>query len=411
MITTFYPPYNFGGDGIYVHRLCQELARRGHVIDVVHCIDAYKALERRQPEEEEYAQHRNITIHALKSRAGILSPLLTQQTGHSFFKKKTIKKLVSENEYDVIHFHNTSLIGLEALTFGEAIKLCTLHDYWLVCPMHMLWKYNREICEERNCIRCQFMGKRPAQWWRYTKFMEKKLIHVDTLISPSLFAKRKHQELGLDVPIAHLPSFLPVPATGNPQPKKKSPVRRQRPYFLFVGRLEKIKGVQNVIPAFRKYRTCDLLVAGDGEYAPALKDLAKDVPNVKFLGRLSYQRLTALYQEAVAVIVSSVCYEIFSLVVIESFAERTPLIVNNQGALPELVQQSGGGLIYSNEKELIEHMERCSQDKQLRNELGKRGYLAYRKYWTDESHLEQYFQLIKEVAGKKNKTNPAIDAL
>jgi hypothetical protein len=27
MITTFYPPYSFGGDGIYVRRLSNELAR------------------------------------------------------------------------------------------------------------------------------------------------------------------------------------------------------------------------------------------------------------------------------------------------------------------------------------------------------------------------------------------------
>jgi hypothetical protein len=30
MINTFYPPYNFGGDGIFVQRLSNELVRRGH---------------------------------------------------------------------------------------------------------------------------------------------------------------------------------------------------------------------------------------------------------------------------------------------------------------------------------------------------------------------------------------------
>ncbi|MGH7835592.1 MAG: hypothetical protein ACREQK_18255 [Candidatus Binatia bacterium] len=32
MITTFYPPYNFGGDGIFVHQLSNELARRDHQV-------------------------------------------------------------------------------------------------------------------------------------------------------------------------------------------------------------------------------------------------------------------------------------------------------------------------------------------------------------------------------------------
>ena len=35
MITTFYPPYNFGGDGIFVHQVSSELARRGHYVDVI----------------------------------------------------------------------------------------------------------------------------------------------------------------------------------------------------------------------------------------------------------------------------------------------------------------------------------------------------------------------------------------
>ena len=34
-LTTFYPPRNFGGDGIYLHRLAQALASAGHEVDIV----------------------------------------------------------------------------------------------------------------------------------------------------------------------------------------------------------------------------------------------------------------------------------------------------------------------------------------------------------------------------------------
>ena len=44
MVTTFYPPHNFGGDGIYVHRLSNELARRGHRVTVVSAPDAHVLL-------------------------------------------------------------------------------------------------------------------------------------------------------------------------------------------------------------------------------------------------------------------------------------------------------------------------------------------------------------------------------
>ena len=44
MLTTFYPPFNFGGDGIFVERLAGALARRGHAVTVVHSLDAYHFL-------------------------------------------------------------------------------------------------------------------------------------------------------------------------------------------------------------------------------------------------------------------------------------------------------------------------------------------------------------------------------
>jgi hypothetical protein len=47
MITTFYPPYAFGGDGVYVQQLSNELAKRGHQVEVVHCRDTYNVLARR----------------------------------------------------------------------------------------------------------------------------------------------------------------------------------------------------------------------------------------------------------------------------------------------------------------------------------------------------------------------------
>jgi glycosyltransferase involved in cell wall biosynthesis len=409
MLTTFYPPYNFGGDGIYIYRLSNELAKRGHQVDVVHCVDAYEVLEKNGPKGE-YPNHPGITVHSLKSRWGFLSPLFTQQTSRAVFKAPAIKALIAEKNFDVIHYHNMSLVGLDTLTYGDAIKFYTMHEHWLVCPMHVLWKYDREPCAQRNCISCQILGKRPLQLWRYSGIMPKALAHIDTFISPSLFTKRKHQEMGLNKPIVHLPYFLPTSANSEESRCERASVH-PRPYFLFVGRLEKIKGVQNLIAAFRRYQQCDLLVAGDGEYAPALRELAQDVPNVIFLGRLSYQKLQEVYRNALAVLVSSLCYEVFGIIMIESFAKRTPVIVNNLGALPEVVEQSGGGFIYRDEDELIAHMEKFRLQPELRQTLGAKGYEAYRKFWTEDYHIKTYYDLIRQAAARKHAGHPAIAAL
>ena len=92
MLTTFYPPYSFGGDAIFVRNLSSELAARGHEVHVVHCRDAYRALGggAREPEQSTPG----IVVHGLESRAGVLSPLGTHQTGRPLFKARRIREIL-----------------------------------------------------------------------------------------------------------------------------------------------------------------------------------------------------------------------------------------------------------------------------------------------------------------------------
>lgn len=402
MVSTFYPPYNFGGDGMHIYRLTNELARRGHSIDVFHCEDSFLMLNKKHPTGD-FPNHPNVNVIPLKSGKGVLSPLLTQQTGRPILKNK-LKKALEENDYDVIHYNNMSLIGITALSHGspDAIKLYTTHEHWLICPMHVLWKFNREVCTEKSCLRCQLKGKRPPQLWRYTGLMEKMIKHVDYFLSPSRFTLHKHLDDGLDIPITHMPYFLPTPPE---EENAENEPMNDRPYFLFVGRLEEIKGVQNIIPVFEKKPEFDLLIAGGGEFADALKKQAEGIPNIKFLGRLDHKSLLKLYRSAIAVIVPSICYETFGIIVIESFSCRTPVIVNDLGALPEVVEDSDGGFVYRTESELIEAMDRLAGDPELRDELGRKGRAAYMKYWNEEAHLERYLGLIEKLRAERLQKN------
>jgi glycosyltransferase involved in cell wall biosynthesis len=386
---------------MYIYRLTNELARRGHKVDVIHCKDAYKLL-RTDTSLGDFPNHPNVRTYALDSWAGPLSPLLTQQTGIPFFKRRVIKGLLQSEAYDVIHYHNMSLVGITALGYGNAVKLYTTHEHWLVCPMHVLWKFDREVCTTRACTQCQVRGRRPPQLWRHTKILEKMLRHVDCFISPSRFTLKKQLELGLRVPIIHLPYFLPK-RTEQPsaEPDRKSP--DARPYFLFVGRLEKIKGVQNLIPIFKERTEYDLLIAGSGDYERSLKNLAGDASNIIFLGRLNQQKLADLYRQAVAVVVPSICYETFGIIIIEAFSMRTPVIVNNLGALTEVVEDSGGGMVYNNAGELVQALDALAGNPSLRNELGLKGHQAYLTFWTEDAHMDQYLQLVCKL----RQTEPA----
>jgi glycosyltransferase involved in cell wall biosynthesis len=396
MITTFYPPYHFGGDGIFVYQLSHELAQRGHQVEVIHCLDAYHLLSSQDPIGS-FEDHPNVTVHRLKSRFGFLSPLATQQTGIPFFKSSRIKEILRKG-FDVVHYHNISLVGgPKILEYGEGIKLYTIHEYWLLCPTHILFKSNRSVCTRPHCLPCGLLYKRPPQWWRYVGLLESAVRYVNAFIAPSKFTKDIHHHLGLNLPIVHLPSFISeATAISTDQ-------ACEEPYFLFVGRLEKLKGLQTLIPIFRQYRKAKLLVAGKGGYETRLRQLAKGCDNIHFLGHLPAHQLQTLYRNAVALIVPSICYEIFSLVTIEAFRQQTPVILRNLGGMPELIEESGGGFVYHTEEELIVAMDKLLEDSSCRNELGRRGYEAYLQNWTAEIHLKRYFSLINEIATASGK--------
>ena len=400
-LTTFYPPYSFGGDAMYLYRLCHALGDEGHHVDVVHCVDSYHLQHPGEPEIQ-FADHPNVKVHGLRSGYKWLSPLLTQQTGRAYLKRRPIRELLASKPYDVMHYHNTSLLGPEVLTWqpeqGNAVKLYTTHEHWLICPMHVLWKFNSRPCEKPECLRCTLHGKRPPQLWRYTGMLERASQHVDQFVSPSRFTANMHAERGFPKPVAHLPYFIDRVDQDWQSP---GPRPQERPYFLFVGRLEEIKGLQTLIEAWKRVDKYDLLVAGTGNFGEQLRAQAADNPRIKFLGALPQRELGTLYFHSLACLVPSLTYETFGIIIIESFARKTPVIVRDLGALPEVVEDSGGGFVYRTDEELLQALENLGTSSVRRQELGEKGYAAFLKWWCREAHLKLYFQFIQKSAIKK----------
>jgi glycosyltransferase involved in cell wall biosynthesis len=399
-LTTFYPPYSFGGDAMYIYRLSHALAEAGHHVDVIHCVDAFHLLHPGEPRIR-FTEHSNVVRHELRSHFKSLSPLLTQQTGRPFLKGKVIRQVLASRHYDVIHYHNISLLGPRTLAMGpeSAIKMYMTHEHWLVCPMHVLWKFNSRACEKPECLRCVLMGKRPPQLWRYTGMLEKAAKSVDQFVSPSRFTARMHAERGFSQPVAHLPYFIDRADADwrAPQPRPQ-----QEPYFLFVGRLEVIKGLQTVIAMWNERAPqVDLLIAGSGAYESQLRAAAGSNPRIKFLGPKSQVELGALYHHALACIVPSITYETFGIIIVEAFARKTPVIVRDLGALPEVVEDSGGGYVYRGDEELLSAMHRLAASPGLRAEMGEKGYQSFLRHWSREAHMQMYFDFLNRNAVKK----------
>jgi glycosyltransferase involved in cell wall biosynthesis len=317
-------------------------------------------------------------------------------------KQKQIASVLGGKPYDVIHFHNISLLGPKILTIeprdGRAVKLYTTHEHWLICPMHVLWKFNSRACEKPECLRCTLAGKRPPQLWRYTKMLAEASKHVDQFVSPSRFTARMHAERGFSEPVAQLPYFIERTDRDWQEP---GPRPQERPYFLFVGRLETIKGLHTLIALWEKVTEYDLLVVGAGNDAERLRAQAAANPRVKFIGALPQRELGPLYFHALACVVPSITYETFGMIIIEAFARKTPVIARDLGALPEVIHDSGGGIVYRTDEELLAALRRIATAPTLRVELGEKGYQAFVRYWSKEAHLTLYFDFLRKAAIRK----------
>jgi len=190
-----------------------------------------------------------------------------------------------------------------------------------------------------------------------------------------------------------------LPDNGAPQPAAAAgSAPHPRPYFLFVGRLEKIKGLDDVIPVFLGFDKADLLIAGDGEYSATLKKLANGNPRIRFLGRVAADDLDRYYRHAIALIVPSVCFETFGIILIESFRQGTPVIARRIGPFPEIVERSGGGLLFENAGELVDAMQQLQSDPGLRENLAAQGRAAFLKNWSESAVIPAFLDVVKRAA-------------
>ena len=402
MVTTFYPPYSFGGDATYVRALSRSLAAAGHQVDVVHCADAFELLNHGPPEPIERSVEDGVRVHSLRSPLGPVSPLVTQQTGRPGLKEKQLRSIL-EQDFDVIHYHNVSLVGGPGvLRLGRArAKLYTLHEHWLLCPTHIFWKNRSRPCDRPQCFSCSIRSGIPPQLWRYTGLREEALSHVDRLISPSAYTAERHRSEGIDRPIDIIPLFSGLE---DASAEAAQLVPFASPYFLYVGRVTASKGVDVLARAIASAPDLNLLIAGRGDLSASLKQTYARNANIVFLGATPQSDLAGLYAGARALILPSLAPETFGLTVIEAAAQGTPAIVRRSaGGAPEFVTASGGGALYDDDRELVPLLRRFAADKTMAAVLGSRALAAYNQSYTRDLHIARYLRCVEDVLALKSR--------
>lgn len=396
MLTTFYPPHHFGGDATYVRALSRELVRLGHHVEVVYCEDAFNVVNHKD-HAVETVNDDGVIVHKLKSRFGILSPLVTQQTGNPGLKLPALDAILDQG-FDVVNFHNISLIGGPGiLKLSRApVTLFTLHEHWLLCPTHIFWKNRQAACDRPQCFRCSIRSAIPPQLWRYTGLTRRSLQAVDRLLAPSEFTADKHLRGGVKQEVRVLPLFSSLDPA-----RPETPATVEQRKFVYVGRVTASKGVVPLLKLFARLQSVSLQLIGDGDLLGPLKSEYAHCSNIEFTSAVEQNELVRHYRGACALILPSLAPETFGLTVVEAFACGTPALVRQAGGSCELIETTGAGFVYRDDDELEKYLHRIADDHELRSDLGRKAREGFTANYTIARHMEAYFGHIAEIQKRK----------
>jgi glycosyltransferase involved in cell wall biosynthesis len=296
---------------------------------------------------------------------------------------------------DVVHVHNTFSAASPSVyvaASGRDVPVVqTLHNYRLVCPAATALRDGHPCtdCVGRlvpwpaivhACVR----GSRPQSAAAAATL----LLHrargtfdrdIDAYIALTEFQRDLVIAGGLPGDrIRVVPNFLdPDPGAGD----------GRRAGILFVGRLMQDKGISVLIEAAALLPGV-VRVIGSGPLAPSI-ELAASRGEITYAGRIPHDSVQAELRKAMALVLPSIWYEGFPLVVLEAFASGTPVIASRLGSLAEIVEDGSTGLLAeANSAADLGARIRWALDHEAQmREMGLNARRAYEQRFGGQTHL------------------------
>ncbi len=357
LINNLYKPYARGGAERVVKIIADGLIEAGQEVVVVSSRPWRTLQPSRDCHASAIAMARNdsyyswniISYYNLGKLPKIFRPiwhLINIFNIHSYFK---IKRILKREQPDLVMTHNLMGIGFLTPLVIKRLKrsgvsassvLCkhihTLHDIQLLHPSGLM-----NAGEEKKIDN---MFPRVYQWINQKLFSK-----VDVVVSPSEWLMQMHKDRGFFLNSNRVIMHNPTTSchsreSGNSKNYSRDSRLRgndnKKFVFLYVGQIEKHKGVELLVEAFKKLNNqkYELQIIGDGEALGALQQECSDCLNhVKFLGRKKTEEVRELMQKSDCLVVPSLCYENQPTVIIEAMQNNLPVIASDIGGIPELL--------------------------------------------------------------------------
>lgn len=378
-----------GGDSTYAFAVGKQLRDKGHEV-------AYFAMKGKDnlPDPNEDLFVSEIDFKALNGRKSLATAWRTATRAiYSKEARGKFRMLLERFHPDVVHLHNIHAHITPSILYETSIRkipvVWTLHDYKLVCPnSHFLVDSSGTVCEacgdgnfyhaamkrcKKGSLAASLLAAIEAYVHRQLRISEK----VYQLLCPSQFLLRKMIEGGLPASrLRHLPYLLDDAAFNDFAGMEGG----CSGYGLFLGKVERLKGVHILCEACRLAPNVRVVLAGrlDEGFRNEFERIRP--PNVEYVGLQKPEGLKELLVGALFTVLPSIWYENQPFAILEGFAAGIPAVASDLGGMAELVGRDERGLLVpaGDAPALAAAMQKMSSDTAFCYEAGMQA-LSYAK--------------------------------
>lgn len=302
------------------------------------------------------------------------------------------------HQCDVAHVHNFfPLISPSIFYFLKSKRVAsvlTLHNYRTVCPTALLM-FNGMPCEEsiinsgwwalkHKVYRNSFLGtlaliiqielhKKLGTWQN----------KVDCFICLTEFSRQKFIEAGFPAhKLVVKPNFIEDPGYSEGSLRTGCP--------LFVGRLSVEKGL-HVLTAAAPALSSSVDIVGEGDYTAA--------NGLNYLGKKDKANVLNLMKNAPFLVMPSIWYEGFPMVIVEAFACGTPVVCSRLGSMAEIVEDGVTGLHFNpgDPEDLADKINYLMSTPAISRQMGENARQEYLKKYTPEKNLEMLLDIYQRA--------------
>jgi glycosyltransferase involved in cell wall biosynthesis len=330
--------------------------------------------------------------YADTSRPAILRGMDAVSSVYSVVARTRLRRLLERTRPDIAHmhiiYHQLTMSIVDELARAEVPMVMTLHDYKIGCPAYVLYR-DGHPCHDctsgavynvvrHKCIKgsrsASVLAGVEAALCRLTSKYEK----IDAYVCPSAFVGNVASEAGIPADRIHvIPNFLA-------QSEVRQPVASLAgsPRFFFAGRLEEVKGIDDLLEAFKTGDSSmgTLVIAGAGGGLEAkVRQAATELHNVEYLGRLSREEVLQQLRQSRAAVLPSRWDENNPMSILEARTLGVPVIVSDRGGLPEMVTDGVDGKVVGagDVVGLRAAIEDLAADRGAAEALGRAGYRRF----------------------------------